>query len=70
MFVGVLVGFVLGVLLTALIRLPFADWSKFSESTAIGFGIGLAFIALGALLNLVVKFMDKQSQKVKSGGTA
>ena len=68
MAIGVLIGFVVGVLLTLFVRLPFAHWPKFIESAAVGFGIGLSFIVLGALLNQIVKFMDKQSQKVKGGG--
>ncbi|HEX9533016.1 MAG TPA: hypothetical protein VGA58_09610 [bacterium] len=69
MFIGVLGGFVLGLLLVAFVRLPFANWPKFIESVGIGFGIGLAFITLTTLLNFAIKFMDEQSQKVKSGGT-
>ncbi len=69
MLIGILGGFVVGVLLAALVRLPFASWTKFIESAGIGFGIGVAFIALGALLSVVAKFGDRQSQKVKGGTT-
>ncbi len=66
-FIGMAVGFLIGILLTVLVRLPFANWTKFIESAGIGFGIGVAFFILGALFNLLVKFADKQSQKVKGG---
>lgn len=68
MFIGILIGLAVGIFLTFFIRLPIANWSKFIESAGIGFGIGLAFIAAGWLLNLLVKFGDKQSQKVKAAG--
>ena len=67
-FPGILVGLVLGVLLVVPLHLPFANWPKFVESTAIGFGIGAAFITLERVLNFGVKFLDKQSQKVKGAG--
>lgn len=66
---GILVGFLLCLLLTMLIRLPLANWQTFTQSAAIGFGIGLAFSVVAALINFFVGFMDKQSQKIKSGGT-
>ncbi len=69
MFIGILGGFVLGLVLAVFVRLPFANWPKFIESVGTGFGIGLAFIMLGAVLDVLVKVMGKQSQKVKSGGT-
>jgi len=69
MFIGILGGFVLGLLLAAFVQLPLANWPKFVESAGIGFGIGLAFIILGAVLNVVINLMDKQSQRVKSGST-
>ncbi len=65
MFVGALLGFILGALLTGLVLLPFANSSKFIESVGVGFGIGLAFIGLGVVLNIIVKFADRQSQKIK-----
>lgn len=69
MLIGILGGFILGLLLVTFVRLPFANWPKFIESVGTGFGIGLAFIMMGAVLNAVVKLMDKQSQRIKSGGT-
>ena len=67
MFVGILIGFILGVMLTVYVSLPFASWPKFIESTAVGFGIGAAFVVVGWVAGYVIKLLDKQSQKVKSG---
>lgn len=69
LFIGILGGFVLGLLFVGFVRLPFANWPKFIEAVGTGFGIGLAFIMLSFLINVVIKLMEKQSQRVKSGGT-
>jgi heme/copper-type cytochrome/quinol oxidase subunit 4 len=66
---GIVVGFLLCLLLTMLIRLSLANWQTFTASAAIGFGIGLAFSVVAAVINFFVGFMDKQSQKIKSGST-
>jgi len=64
---GILVGFLLCLLLTMLVRLPLANWQTFTESAAIGFGIGLAFSVVVTVINFIVAFMEKQSQKIKEG---
>jgi hypothetical protein len=67
MFVGILIGLVLGGLLGGFVGFHYAESMMFLGSSAVGLGIGVAFIATGALINALVKFMDRQSQKVKSG---
>ncbi len=67
MFVGILIGLVVGLLFGVFLGSSVASWPKFVESTAIGFGIGAALLAIGSLLNLGIGFLDKQSQKVRGG---
>lgn len=62
-----LIGFAIGLLVGGLGGYIIGARGYVFESVLMGFGIGLAFVAVAWGINLAVKFGDKHAQKVKSG---
>lgn len=65
MLIGIIVGLVGGALVGFFFGYGAGTWPISFQSAMQGFGIGTAFIVIGWLINMAVKFLDRQSQKVR-----